>query len=566
MKRTISIFYFLCIILPFYAQIQSSFETILINTDKKNYLHTDTIYISGLVVAADVMMPSELSKYATIDLTDENGNIVALKKVRLENSFLNCKIPIIETSKSSFFIVRAYTEFMRNFPESTWPRIAIGMGKEGKLSPTIVQDKELYYLKEIEPYAKVSYSTDKEEYSPNDTIRLRIDNTGKDVHLTLRIEKENEKRKSILQGAIRRLRQLDNETFTRINQGQYELTHIPEQTLAIEGIVKTENRRKFKKGGKIVAFSHQTGAIYEHAINAEGNFSFAIDDFKDGETFFLQAYDKKGESHYYDIDIRESDYPSANLPIIEWESTQEETSSPPLKVDTTHTHWIPEITVKARLKKDLIYSPEFYKNNYIKKEDIIKRNYTDLEQIIEAMPGITIGKIIASDEEYNNSETIGANLDSPRMILSQRGAGVIGKLPVVGVRIDNVWAAEEIDFDKIKNEVNIQDIATIEYIPAIRAHGLYGSRAFYGVLLITTSNGYDKESIQSKGVRYQPLGLSDNRPFNTNIPLQNKRISPNTSCNVAFIAPNYAGNYRIVIEGLGSRKMIYKEIDIKVIP
>lgn len=564
MKRIISILYILCITIPCYTQIKSSFETILIHTDKKNYLYTDTIYISGLVVAADVMMPSELSKYAMIDITDENGDIVTLKKVRLENSFLNCRIPIFETSKSSFYIIRAYTEFMRNFPESTWPRTAVGIRE--KLTPEIVQDKSLYNIKAIEPYAKLSYSTDKKEYFPNDTIRLRIDNTGRDVHLTLRLEKENEKRKSILQGAVRRLQQLDNDTFMRIMQGQYDLNHFPEQTLSIEGTVKTENRRKFKKGGRIVAFSHQTGAIYEHTVNTEGHFSFAIEDFKDGETFFLQAYDKKGESHFYDIDIRESNYPTANLPTIEWESTQEKRLYNPQKVDTTHTHWIPEITVKARLKKDFTYSPEFYKNNYLKKEDIAKRNYIDLEQIIEAMPGITIGRTIATDEEYNNSETIGVNLDSPRMILSQRGAGVIGKLPIVGVRIDNVWAAEEVDFDKIKNEINIRDIATIEYIPAIRAHGLYGPRAFYGVLLITTSNGNNQENIQSKGIRYQPLGLSDNRPFSTNIPLHNKRILSKTFCDIEFIAPNYAGNYRIVIEGLGSRKMIYKEIDIKVIP
>lgn len=62
-----------------------------------------------------------------------------------------------------------------------------------------------------------------------------------------------------------------------------------------------------------------------------------------------------------------------------------------IKLDTIRTHWIPEIKITARLKKDDFYSPKFYKINYMEREDLLKRNYVTLEQIIEAMPGVEIG-------------------------------------------------------------------------------------------------------------------------------------------------------------------------------
>ena len=320
MKHSIFTYLFLWLTLGLQAQIQTKYETILLDTDKKSYLYTDTIYISGMLVAIDVMMPSGISKYAIVDVADDKGNIVALKKVRLEDSFFNCRIPMTETGKSSFFIIRAYTKFMRNFPESTWPRIAVGVNNRS--IPEIVQDKGLYSLENIKKTSFISFSTNKEEYYPNDTLRLEVSNLGKDAHLMLRIEKDNKIGTSLLQGAIRRFRTINKEEFELIMQGNYNLRYYPEQTLSIGGKVMTGFRRKFKKVGKIVTFSHQTGAIYEYDIDNNGNFLFAINDFKDGEVFFLQAYDKKGKSYYYDIDIPEPTFPNATVPDIEWKTSR----------------------------------------------------------------------------------------------------------------------------------------------------------------------------------------------------------------------------------------------------
>lgn len=547
--------------------MSSSFETISFTTDKKNYVYTDTLFMSGMLFAADVIMPSALSQYAIVDVTNDKGDVVAIKKVRIQDSFLNCRIPLSELGESDFFVVRSYTEFMRNFPESTWPRMVVGVNNQQKI-PVIVDDKNLYVAEEVTTESSLIATIDQKEYYTNDTILLELKNMhGRNLHLNLRMEKKQKPRASFTQGAIRRFRTLGKETVWRISQGKYALQFFPENSLSIGGRVKTERGKVYKNGGYVVAFNHENGSAYTGNIDIEGQFRFVIDDFKDGDVFFLQAYNKKGKSYYYDIDIPDMSFPSVDLPTIQWIDRVDLTNDYTfINLDTTRIHWIPEINIEARLKKDDFYSPKYYKNNYFEYEDIQKRNYVDLEHIIDAMPGIAIGRMEMEGEESLENTSLLNNKLGPRMILSLRGSGVLKEPAVVGVKIDNVWTAEEKDFDLIKNEINVQDISTIEYIPAVRAYGLHGVRAYYGVLLITTKNGDYKERIRSRGVRYQPLGLSDNRPFMENIALRNVKLTPNDKCQIKFMAPFYAGDYKIVIEGIGNRKVIYEEVDVKILP
>lgn len=541
---------FICVWVNIHAQICSSFETIILATDKKSYLYTDTMYVSGMLVAADVIMPSGLSNYCVVDVIDDKGKVVALKKVRLKDSFLNCRIPLSETSKSTYFLVRAYTEFMRNFPETTWPKTVVGVNNKEQI-PEIVGDSLLYAVEKETKSKALSYFADKQEYFPNDTIRLTVSNSGSDTYLMMRIERENERPSSLSQGAIRRLWALDKESFDQITQGQFTLRYVPEQMMTIGGNVKTEQGKTFKKGGKIIAFSHQTGAIYEYDIDTNGNFLFAIDDFKEGDVYFLQAYNKKGKSYFYDIDIPEETFPGISLPAIRWKDRQQTVWNDlsTMKLDTTRMHWIPEVQVEERLKKDDFYTPKFYKTNYLERDDLQKRNYVTFEQIIDAMPGVNIGY----DEKMN------------KVVYPTRGASVLSGESYVHFKVDGAWL-HSYTVDALEASVNVQDIATIEYIPGSRAYGIHGPQAFHGVILIKTRDGHEKEYIHSKGVRYQPLGLSDNRPFAENIPLQNLKIVQGGKDTLLFVAPNYAGNYKIVVEGVGNRKVIYDEIAIKVIP
>ena len=160
---------------------------------------------------------------------------------------------------------------------------------------------------------------------------------------------------------------------------------------------------------------------------------------------------------------------------------------------------------------------------------------------------------------------IGYDALNNKVVCPTRGASTLKGSDYVHFKVDGVWLHSH-TVDALEASVNIQDIAEIEYIPGSRAYGIHGPQAFNGVILIKTRDGHEKEYIRSRGVRYQPLGLSDNRSFAENIPLKSLKITRNGKDTLRFIAPNYAGNYKIIVEGLVNRKVIYEKIGIKVIP
>lgn len=48
----------------------------------------------------------------------------------------------------------------------------------------------------------------------------------------------------------------------------------------------------------------------------DGTFEIGVDDFKEGDSFFLQAYNKRGKSYNYRIRIPDESYPGIHLPMV----------------------------------------------------------------------------------------------------------------------------------------------------------------------------------------------------------------------------------------------------------
>lgn len=64
--------------------------------------------------------------------------------------------------------------------------------------------------------------------------------------------------------------------------------------MALSGYVETESGRPLKKG-HLIAINNNKGFTYDADI-LNGRFVIGVDDFKEGESFFLQAYNEKGKS------------------------------------------------------------------------------------------------------------------------------------------------------------------------------------------------------------------------------------------------------------------------------
>lgn len=333
-------------------------------------------------------------------------------------------------------------------------------------------------------------------------VGLTLKGGAEAVCLMVRLEKAEENPRHPLQQGVDTFTETDVGQCRRLLTGQYPYPFIPEQVLSIKGSVETEQGNTFKKGGSLIAFNNDTGFTYDGGIRADGTFEIGVDDFKEGNSFFLQAYNKRGKSYNYHIRIPDESYPGIHLPTVLWEGNapQEEvhTITP---LDTTRMHWIPEVTVEALVYKENTPSNRFYKKNYIGREEIVRNGLVSLESILRRMPGIRL-----------QQEGDGTGM----YIFPSRGSSSL-KSQTVNLNIDGAWFEQESD------AVDLQ--AVID--PAAAAFFKYGVKAFNGVIAITTRSGKDKYPIRLQGIHYQPLGLSDNRPFSEDIHLMSVHLKAN---------------------------------------
>lgn len=600
---------------------QSRSETVLFCLDKQVYDSYDTLSVSGLLIAPDAATYSELSRYCLVELFSEQDTILERQKVRCEGAAFHARFKLGDIREHRYLMVRVYTQFMRNFPERLWPVEVAGV--TGQMQVPVIKERkpiekgslqvalskgvlvykyvtkeptdEIYQLDfyaggqklgsrtlrngedegnlvpdsipgdlicgivtdaRDEIVASRFFSRKRETspslvqigpsvYAPKELISFTLKGQECDLSLLIRIEKDEEQEETsrLIPETMRRFMAIGGTDFGHLLTGQYACGHLPEQVLALCGAVKTENGKPYTGEGTLLAFNNETGHTYENDIDQDGSFAVGTDDFKNGDSFFLQVYDKKKKSGYHRIEVEDASLSVMELPqidlIMPFTNTQTYQQQ---GMDTTRVHMLPEVKISVPFKTDYTNSVKFYRNNYLEWSDIKENNYTELEYILRAMSGIKI-------------------VDG--WPCSIRGASTFDGVKPLPIRIDGYWVEVKDITDKSKplqSVVTVSDIASIEYIPAVRAFACYGMKAFDGVIVIKTRTGREQSTVESKGIHYTPLGLSDNRPFLPHVPLCSLMLGKAETREVLFEAPVLPGKYRIVLEGIGPNLTIVHQV------
>lgn len=326
----------------------------------------------------------------------------------------------------------------------------------------------------------------------------------------------------------------------------------PEKSLLLRGRVETELRNSLK-GGKLIAINADNGYTYEGDIDAKGRFQIAVDDFYEGQTFFLQAYDRKGKSYAYKVIPDPETYPSVDNRLKKWlpvsesnslaatSSTRIASGGITLSDDTKEEkiYRLPEIEVAARIRKEVPETQDFYMQRKITQELIQKRPYPDLIPYLQDLSGIRVGKVSLNPAAREDDLSI-----FRYAVFTTRGVAVLkkssdpyqrqpGELPVL---LDGILA----DTHHILTTLDPQTVASIERLTPGQALA-YTSFGFEGAILIKTRD-YRKEKPQSKGIQWQPLGLSS---------LAN--CAP--ECRDSLQLPAKPGTYRLILEGIDASGM-----------
>ena len=293
--------------------------------------------------------------------------------------------------------------------------------------------------------------------------------------------------------------------------------HYPEQVLEFTGRVEKKNGYPFKEG-TLLAY-RSDGLIYDAPLDDKGHFRMAVDDFAEGESFFLQALSKKGKPDFADYHPDDEVYPPVadyrpfRVPVPRYAASQTETESVEISSYTDNgqrNYVFPNIVVKARLHME---EPEetnvFYSTNFANREKIEKRDFRTLLDILLDMPGITVQQGQPYDEAGMYDPELAL---SPKWtIVSNRGTSVLStknnNLPII---VDGTRYSED-NYDMLM-KMPAFEIETVEFLRPWQTNA-YVSGAVNGAIRVVTREYKDRPPLPAKGAMYEPVGLTPQTPY-----------------------------------------------------
>lgn len=323
---------------------------------------------------------------------------------------------------------------------------------------------------------------------------------------------------------------LENARFTRFrlrdavmnDSTVYE--YYPEFNMEISGTVFDDiNNLHPMKQGRIVAFNNSTNAVSDSTLT-DGRFRLAVDDFAEGDAFFLQALKgKKNEPVSNGITLDDESFPAAVIDrgrlITGGRYAGDVTTSIGQSSGTVHD--LPDVTVKARvIQKSEVPHKAYYGVRMKTRELIEERHYITVLDILKDMPFITVRR-------ENNDDGSAGNWE----ILSNRGKSTLSNstMPLI-------WDGVKIDQDQYDIYFNWPslDIESVEQI-SIGEALMITNNALYGAIVVKTRKWKADEKVKSKGTIVRPMGLS-------NIPL---------ASNEKPVVPSKDGDYRLLVDIVG---------------
>ena len=314
--------------------------------------------------------------------------------------------------------------------------------------------------------------------------------------------------------------------------------YAPEQMLTFSGKIEKKSGHPMRDG-QLVAYHTINDYVYDASLAGDSaRFTLAVDDFKDGEEFFLQAITPKGKPDFASYQLDEEIYPALEnkrrfrLPISRYAESEVIVGNDfnlnyTVDQNNERNYTMPNVTVKARLRTEKVKDThEFYATNYVSREEIEGRPHRDLFNILEDMPGIIVGKVWTEEqgEVYTLISTRGSNTlpsNDPRKMTNHVALPIL----VDGVRVSDY------------NIVFTMPSAEIESVQFLRPWQAlaYTFGAINGAIIVKTRNYKQKEPLPSKGAMYSPTGLSPlSYPYK-------EVTSPAMAC-------NEPGRYRLMVD------------------
>lgn len=308
--------------------------------------------------------------------------------------------------------------------------------------------------------------------------------------------------------------------------------YYPEFNMELSGEVFDDvNDKHHLKKGRMVAFNNTTAAVSDTVISS-GLFRITVDDYAEGDAFFLQAVKGKNETFAASIRLNDETFPA---PAVDRRLNlgRNRYSDASTTIDDTPTmdnRDLPNVTVKARVIQKSEVSPKAYYEVKMKdRETIDRRAYGTLLDILNDMPMIKVGKVRLGDDDKEGESTFVGN--SLWIITSHRGSSTFDNTTGMALVFDGTVIDQE-QYDIMLN-LPAQMIESVEQISI--AESLMHAKTLDGAILVKTRGWTPDKPVKSKGTIVRPMGLSNLA----------------SASGEKALAPTREGDYRLMVDVIG---------------
>ncbi|RZJ19836.1 MAG: TonB-dependent receptor, partial [Acinetobacter sp.] len=370
------------------------------------------------------------------------------------------------------------------------------------------------------------------------------------------------------------------------NSSQPKAAFPAEKFMSISGLVTT-NGNKPVANGKITLLSTFKGMVMANTVTNEfGRFSFDEVSFGDSIKFVLQGSNKDGKK---DVKIILDKVPeqainrnvntgdievNVNSSMMKYLTESSEYFDEQYKKGfLNRTNQLKTVNIVQKVTKEEKAAPNSSNlngrgraNHIITAEDL--KNTLDLAQYLRSgrVPGVTV----RTDPEFNNIPM----LTRPRTPPKNPDDPQDPEQPYMAISMDGL-VIQKLSADLI----NTDDIESIEVITDVSLTTIYGTDAYYGILIITTKQGKGRKmsDIYAPGITiFTPKGYDSVRQFYSPKYDATQDVKPDLrttvywnphlvtdasgKTNINYYNTSQAGNYRIVIEGIDAEGNLARKV------
>ena len=460
-------------------------ERVKLQTQKAYYYPSERVWMKAIMNYENQLFRDSLSRILYVDLISPQKKIIASQQWEIYKSEANGDILLPDSLQSGIYYLRAYTNWMRNFGDSTIFYKTLPV-------LNINQRVDLTNLNEIYT-EKFSIKINKENVFVGDSMDIMLQ--GLPYH-SYSISILNEKSASSVDTNL-------------ILFPQKKLTNIQfpiEKSFSIKGIAKDDKNKGSLS--RIMVFNVGNNKLSE--IETDKNGTFIIENIWGVDTlkYLIKATDFKGKKTRK-IEILENTKPEINIPILPKveiiNNTKSEYVENEIKSSESATMLNTVIVKSKKDNYDLTEKSKLYKADYVVKATDFQNKVAD-ENLITFLRGRVPGL---------NIETA---LNNGRKTYKIRVRGRSG--------MDQFSSASEYEplvlLDGIPSTIEILETMNATQIDRIevitRVEAMFGARGANGVIAIYSTKG--KKPIQNVSyLDYQQINIQGvNQP---NIFMQN---------------------------------------------